>query len=70
MEPGSTLLFGKDFEFVDGYSFLFLHDEIIEKEIYKFSTDDSAPYIIDGGANIGLSVLYFKQSYPNAKILL
>jgi len=69
MEPGSTVLFGKDFEFVDGYSFLFLHDEIIEKEIYKFSTDDSAPYIIDGGANIGLSVLYFKQLYPNARIL-
>ena len=69
MQHGSTLLCGRNFEFVDGYGFLFLHDEIIEKEIYKFSTDDPAPYIIDGGANIGLSVLYFKQLHPNSRIL-
>ena len=69
MERGSTVLFDKRFEFVDGYGFLFLYDEIIEKEIYKFSTDNPAPYIIDGGANIGLSVLYFKRSYPNSRIL-
>jgi FkbM family methyltransferase len=69
MQRGSTILFGKNFEFVDGPGFLFLHDEIIEREIYKFSTDDPAPYIIDGGANVGLSVLYFKQLYPNASIL-
>ena len=64
-----SVLFDKRFEFVDGYGFLFLYDEIIEKEIYKFSTDNPAPYIIDGGANIGLSVLYFKRSYPNSRIL-
>ena len=69
MVPGSTVLFGRNFEFVDGPSFLFLYDEIIEREIYKFSTDEPAPYIIDGGSNIGLSVLYFKQVYPEARIL-
>ena len=68
MVPGSTMLFGRNFEFVDGPSFLFLYDEIIEREIYKFSTDEPAPYIIDGGSNIGLSVLYFKQAYPKARI--
>jgi FkbM family methyltransferase len=67
-ERGSTILFGRNFEFVDGPGFLFLYDEIIENEIYKFSTDDPTPYIIDGGANVGLSVLYFKQLYPNASI--
>ncbi|MGH9873558.1 MAG: FkbM family methyltransferase [Pyrinomonadaceae bacterium] len=69
MQHGSTSLFGKEFEFVDGFSFLFLYDEIIEREIYKFSTDEPAPYIIDGGSNIGLSVLYFKRAYPKARIL-
>ena len=69
MVPGSTILFGRNFEFVDGPGFLFLYDEIIEREIYKFSTDDPAPYIIDGGSNIGLSVLYFKQAYPKARIV-
>lgn len=68
MVPGSTILFGRNFEFVDGPGFLFLHDEIIDREIYKFSTDEAAPYIIDGGSNIGLSVLYFKRLYPQAKI--
>ena len=68
-QRGTTDLFGKEFEFVDGPGFLFLHDEIVAKEIYKFATDSPTPYIIDGGANIGLSLLYFKRLYPNARIV-
>ena len=44
--------------------------EIFEKEIYNFLTNSQDPYIIDCGANIGLSVIYFKNLYPSAKILV
>jgi FkbM family methyltransferase len=50
-------------------SFLDMYDEIFEREIYKFRTTHSTPYIIDGGANIGLSVIYFKRMFPNSHIV-
>ena len=45
-----------------------LFKEIFIKENYKCDIGES-PYIIDGGANIGLAVLYFKRKYPNASIV-
>lgn len=56
-------------KFIDSASFLYMYNEIFEKEIYRFKTRNKEPYIIDCGANIGLSVLYFKQLYPNAIIV-
>lgn len=51
--------------------FWFLHtiEEIFIDEVYKFLPSRSDALIIDCGANIGLSVLYFKQICPNAKII-
>lgn len=65
---GSTNILGEQICFVDSASFLFMYEEIFVKQIYKFLSDNLAPYIIDCGANIGLSVIYFKQLYPNARI--
>jgi FkbM family methyltransferase len=42
---------------------------ILQKGVYNFSTRHSTPVIIDCGANIGMSVLYFKKLYPRAKVL-
>jgi FkbM family methyltransferase len=53
----------------DSASFLFMYDEIFREEIYKFKTKKQTPYIIDGGANIGLASIYFKKLYPNAEIV-
>jgi FkbM family methyltransferase len=69
MTRAKTELFGKSFEFIDRSDFLFLYDEIITKEIYHFTAINSEPYIIDGGANIGMSVIYFKEIFPEAKII-
>jgi FkbM family methyltransferase len=55
--------------FVDSASFLFMYNEIFNKEIYKFCAESTHPYIIDCGANIGLSVIYFKKLYPDAEII-
>lgn len=51
------------------YEVLHTYKELFETEIYDFKADTSHPFIIDCGANIGLSVLYFKKRYPGASIL-
>jgi len=50
-------------------SFLHTVKELFIDEIYKFETLNENPYIIDCGAYIGTSVLYFKTNYPSSKIL-
>ena len=50
----------------------FLHsvDEIYRKEIYKSDIDPATqPYILDCGANIGLSVIYFRKTLPNSTVI-
>ena len=60
---------GKSIKAPDSASLLFLNRELFGNEIYKFKTDSDKPFIIDGGANIGLSIIYFKMLYPKAKII-
>lgn len=62
-------LFGASFEILDGPSFSFLYQEIFVREIYKFKSNTTTPVIIDLGANIGVSILYFKKAFPNARII-
>jgi FkbM family methyltransferase len=68
-ERAVTALTGRELEVVDAASFLFMHGEIYEQQIYCFKASTPRPYIIDGGANVGLSVLYFKQLYPESRII-
>lgn len=65
----NALLADKEIIVPDNASFRFMHKEIFEEEIYKFITQNPEPYIIDGGANIGLASIYFKKLYPTAKIV-
>lgn len=53
----------------DAQSFVWQYKELFVDEIYKFESIHQAPLIIDCGANIGLASLYFKQQFPNAKII-
>ncbi|MEM6630821.1 MAG: FkbM family methyltransferase [Bacteroidota bacterium] len=68
-EEFSTDLLGTTIRIPDSASFLFMHQEIFINEVYKFLSEKEDPYIIDAGANIGLSVLYFKKLYPASKII-
>lgn len=52
----------------DCVSCYYAYKEIFEKEIYNFSIQGGSPVILDCGANIGLSVLYFNKIYPQAYI--
>jgi FkbM family methyltransferase len=63
-----TRLFGKPIKYIDS-SYFPMKKEIINTGIYTFHTDKESPYILDCGANIGLSVIFFKHLYPKAEII-
>jgi len=46
-----------------------LKREIFTTQVYYLELANTKPTILDGGAHIGLSTLYFKQLYPQAKIV-
>jgi FkbM family methyltransferase len=59
---GKTVYFASATEFVEGLREIFI-DKIYSQKLPEY------PYIIDCGANIGLSVIYMKKLYPNAEIV-
>lgn len=50
------------------YELIKTYEELFVDEIYRFQAKTEAPVIIDCGANIGLSSLYFKTIYPAATL--
>lgn len=66
--PFSTNARNYSIEVCDGASFQSMWDEIFVKEIYKFTPARDNPVILDIGANIGLSALYFSEEFPAGNI--
>ena len=50
-------------------SLAYLHREIFVELEYWFRAQRSDPFIVDGGSNIGMSVLFFKALYPAARVI-
>ena len=48
---------------------VWLYREILEKREYNFFAKEEPKYIIDAGANIGLTSIYFANKYKDAKII-
>jgi FkbM family methyltransferase len=71
-QPNMTLLqstlLGRRIYLSDARRYLNTYEEIFAKQIYRFQAASATPTILDCGANIGLSVIYFKQIYPQAAI--
>lgn len=55
--------------YTDSKEYHSIKREIWGEDIYYFDTGKENPFIIDIGAHIGVSILYFKSIYPNSKIL-
>jgi len=53
----------------DAPNFYMSYKDIFVRRYYHFESANSAPYILDGGGNIGLSVLAFRQAHPGARIV-
>ena len=68
-QEGKTNLLAQDFHFIDSESFINQYLEIFENQCLFFETNNTKPKIIDCGANIGMSILYYKRLYPQAQII-
>src|SRR3990172_8915223 len=68
-QRGTTDFLGRPVAFVDSATFLHGYKEIFQKEVYRFRASTQMPVIIDCGANIGLSIIFFKSLYPKATIV-
>lgn len=68
-QSGFIRLGTHDFEFHHARCFYDTYVELYKERMYEFKTTNQNPYIIDCGANMGLSVLYFSQTYPDAEII-
>ena len=69
LQPTTTNFRGKVTHFASPFWFLHSVQEIFIDEVYKFAPASDAPVIIDCGANIGLSVIYFKTNWPGSKVI-
>jgi FkbM family methyltransferase len=65
----TTNIVGYQFEFCNYGALRYLFAEIFLNQAYRFHTAKRTPFIIDCGANIGMSVFYFKTIYPGARVL-
>lgn len=52
----------------DGPNFFMQYKDIFVNRIYHFESPSLAPTVLDCGGNIGMSVLYYKLMYPQARI--
>lgn len=54
---------------LDGASFYMQYKDEFVNRIYHFDCGRKDPLIIDGGSNIGMSILYFKRAYPGCRVI-
>jgi FkbM family methyltransferase len=67
--PGDTQFMGRTIRYSDNIGFIHSVRELFTDETYRFQADKPNPHIIDAGANIGLSALYFKKLYPDSTVV-
>ena len=64
----ATRVLGRRMEFFNWEALHHLYDEVVLGGCYAFDADVEHPWIIDAGANVGLSTLWFALAYPTARI--
>lgn len=69
LRSSHVALLGFDVEFFDLPAVVALFEEIFINDDYFFDAASEHPLIVDGGSNIGISVLFFKWLYPGCLII-
>lgn len=66
--PGNVRIFGRMVEYIDACTLLEMLQEIFVSKCYLFTPKGRFPRILDCGANVGISVLFFKTVFPDAHV--
>jgi FkbM family methyltransferase len=61
-------VFSMVIDYPDRLEYDTLYEEVFKKHTYYVDLETSSPVIIDCGANIGMTTLYFHKQYPEARI--
>ena len=69
VSPCTILLGGHQVSSVSAERLAYLHREIFVDLAYYFRASRPDPVIVDGGSNIGVSVVFFKTLYPAARVM-
>ena len=65
----SSILFNKPIEFSSKKWYKHGLEEIFFDQTYMFQSSKKSPDIIDCGANIGMSIIYFRRLFPESRIV-
>jgi FkbM family methyltransferase len=69
-EPNAVVrVLNYEMRIIKGFDFYIQYKDIFVRRIYHFESPRPDPLIIDGGSNIGMSILYFKHVYPCAQVI-
>jgi FkbM family methyltransferase len=68
-DPGRLDMLGFRIDYFNQSQALFLVHEVFVNGLYAFVARDARPRIMDCGANVGMSVLFFKALYPAASVI-
>jgi len=67
-QPGFITAGNWQLHYLDATSLLSAFDVVVVKRWNDFPCDKTAPVILDGGANIGISAIHYKQLFPDAVV--
>jgi FkbM family methyltransferase len=67
--PRHARILGWEVDYVDYPAVVELFEEIFVRRHYPFKPARASPFVVDCGANIGVSAMYFKTLAPQAEIL-
>lgn len=69
--PGEVEILDVVMHFADGSEFVAQYEQFFEVEILRGvrRPADQVPVLVDIGANIGMCALWFKNSFPNSRII-
>jgi len=68
-EYSTTLFYGKEIIINDPFWYFHSLKEIFLENTYRFCSSNPSPTILDCGANIGMSIIYFKKMFPTSKVI-